>query len=70
MKDMIEVRSYATGERRAVRVSMIALVISPTYSYRDGTIIKMVDKSEIEVSESYDQVWRMMEEASKPEESA
>jgi hypothetical protein len=68
MKDMIEVRSHATGERRAVRVSMIALVIAPTYSYRDGTIIKLSDKSEIEVRESYDQVWRMMDEATRHEE--
>ncbi len=68
MKDMITLTRHDNGERVGIRVSQVAVVFDPKYAYRDGTVLRMVDKSEIEVRESYDQVWRMMDEASRPDQ--
>jgi hypothetical protein len=63
MKDMISVHSVITREPVGVRASQVALFFAPTYGRNTGTLLKMIDKTEVEVTESYDQVWRMLDAA-------
>lgn len=59
---IIELTSSLSGEKTAFAAANVSLIIAPKYGYT-GCLVRTVDGKEIEVTESYDQVWRALDDA-------